>query len=535
MQNEKPALSRRLFLNQLSRAGGAAAVYGGLSALGLISPATAYAGPPALASDSGRGLHVAVLGGGIAGLVAAHELRKAGYRVSLLEARDRPGGRVFSVRRGSVIEEIDSLQKVKWDAGADLFFDAGAARLPQHHQGILSYARDFKVRLEVLSNQNRHALLQSSAGFQGQALRASRVNAEARGLVAELAAKAVDQATLARPLSAEDKEKLRAFLREFGALDNELKYRGSPRSGFREPPGAGQAAGIHHDPLDLEQLFRVNFWSQLYQSEENPTQLPTMLRPIGGMAKISEAMARSLSGVIRYGAEVQSLRRRGEGVRISWRDTKTQRRATLDADYAVVTIQPGLLGKLDQDFSPHFQKALAAPTETPLAKVAFQATRRFWELDDQIYGGISWTDHPIRQIWYPSQGIHAQKGILLGAYILQHGEQVAQASLAERLELALAGGELLHPGKYRKHLEHGVSISWRKAKYSSGATTRWSEEARAQQYPVLLEADGPYYFAGEYLSYVNGWQEGAVRSAHHALERLSEHARTRPRRNEKKA
>jgi monoamine oxidase len=58
-------------------------------------------------------------------------------------------------------------------------------------------------------------------------------------------------------------------------------------------------------------------------------------------------------------------------------------------------------------------------------------------------------------------------------------------------------------------------------KYSSGATTRWSDDARKNHYPVLLEPDGPYYFAGEYLSYVNGWQEGAVRSAHHAVTKVA--------------
>jgi monoamine oxidase len=92
--------------------------------------------------------------------------------------------------------------------------------------------------------------------------------------------------------------------------------------------------------------------------------------------------------------------------------------------------------------------------------------------------------------------------------------------LADRLELALQGGELLHP-QYRQHLSQGVSVSWRKMKYSSGATTHWSDEARAQHYPILLEPDGPYYFAGEYLSYINGWQEGAVRSAHFTLEQIA--------------
>jgi monoamine oxidase len=200
----------------------------------------------------------------------------------------------------------------------------------------------------------------------------------------------------------------------------------------------------------------------------------------------------------------------------------------------ISTIQPGLLKDLDHDFTPRVHKALSAPESTPLAKVAFQAKRRFWELDDQIYGGISWTDHPITQIWYPTQGIHKPRGILVGAYVFFQGEEFAQLGLNERLELALAGGELLHPQNYRQHLAQGVSVSWRKVKYSSGATTHWSDEARKSDYPVLLEPDGPYYFAGEYLSYINGWQEGAVRSAHHTITKLSEQARLRANQKERR-
>jgi monoamine oxidase len=534
MEDKEPeALTRRTFLHRIGQAGGAAAVLQTMSALGLGAASTpAYAGPPQLAPESGKGVRIAVLGGGIAGLVSAFELSKAGYAVTVLEARSRPGGRVFTVRRGSVIEETDSRQDVDWDSDPDLFFDAGAARLPQHHQGILGYARDLGVRLEVLSNENRNALLQTSRAFGGHPQRIRQVNADARGFVAELAAKAIDQASLGRPLTTEDKEKLRAFLKDFGALEKDLVYRGSPRAGFRDLPGGGRDQGVNAEPLDVNQLFNAEFWRQLYEFSESPVQAPTMLRPVGGMSKIAEAIAQKLGHVVRYGAEVTRLRRQGEGSRVEWRDLQTGRASALDADFIIVTIQPGLLASLDNDFAPRVRQALAAPVGTPLAKVAFQANRRFWELDDQIYGGISWTDHSIRQIWYPSHGIHAAKGILVGAYMFADADGFASKSLSDRLELALQGGELLHPN-YRKYVGNGVSIAWRKVKYSSGATTRWSDEARKNDYPILLEPDGPYHFAGEYLSYVNGWQEGAVRSAHYAVSRVTARAASWIARNNK--
>jgi monoamine oxidase len=311
-------------------------------------------------------------------------------------------------------------------------------------------------------------------------------------------------------------------LKEYGALDDKLAYRGSMRTGWRETPGGGDDSGKAFDPLDINQLFNAGFWSKLCEFGESPVQVPTMMRPIGGMMKISEAIARTLGNKIWYGVEVTRLRRKtGGGSRIEWKNLKTGEHSAIDADYVFVTIQPGLLVDLDTDFTPNVKQALAAPQSSPLAKVAFQADRRFWEIDEQIYGGISWTDHPITQIWYPSQGIHAKKGVIVGAYMFFDGEEFANKSLPERLEWALQGGELLHPGAYRKHVSQGVSVAWRKMKWSSGATTHWSDEARAKAYPVLLEPDGPYYFAGEYMSYVNGWQEGAVRSAHFTIERLA--------------
>src|SRR5262245_43817876 len=109
------AVRRREFLNLVGRVGGVAGVYATLDAMGLIPPAEAYAGPPALARGSGRGIRVAVLGAGMAGLTAAYELRKAGYQCRVLEARDRPGGRVWTVRGGDTIVETDSAQRVTWE------------------------------------------------------------------------------------------------------------------------------------------------------------------------------------------------------------------------------------------------------------------------------------------------------------------------------------------------------------------------------------------------------------------------------------
>ena len=78
MANINPGPSRRTFLARLGQAGGASAVYHAMTAMGLLATVPAYAGPPKLAPQSGRGARVVILGAGIAGLVSALELGKAG-------------------------------------------------------------------------------------------------------------------------------------------------------------------------------------------------------------------------------------------------------------------------------------------------------------------------------------------------------------------------------------------------------------------------------------------------------------------------
>ena len=159
----------------------------------------------------------------------------------------------------------------------------------------------------------------------------------------------------------------------------------------------------------------------------------------------------------------------------------------------------------------------------PAGKVAFQASRRFWELDQQIYGGISWTSRDATQVWYPSGGLQRTKGILVGAYIWSDdlGNAFAAKPIAQRLSDTLDDVAHLHPQAPR-FLGQGVSVAWKNIPFTRGGWAEWSREARATQFPVLLKGDGPYLFAGEHMSFITGWQEGAVRSAHKVLGDIAE-------------
>src|SRR5689334_3142395 len=182
-------IDRRRFINLVGRGGGVAALRGTLSAMGLLAAPAASARPIAPPpAGSGRGIRVAILGAGIAGLAGAHALRKAGYDCTVLEARERPGGRAWTLRGGDTVVETDSTQRVAWDRQPDLYLNAGPARISQHHPLMLGYCRELGVPLEVLVNDNRAALLQDDAAFGGRPVVARRLVADARGGIAALAA-----------------------------------------------------------------------------------------------------------------------------------------------------------------------------------------------------------------------------------------------------------------------------------------------------------------------------------------------------------
>ncbi len=505
-------LSRRRLIH-LAGAATPFAAHRTLAAMGLLSPAPTPSSPPKIPPGENR--KILILGAGIAGMVLALELEKSGYNPLILEARPRAGGRNWTLRASDTVEETTSTQHVAWDHAPHLYFNPGPARIPYHHQGILSYCRELGIPLEVMCNDNRAALMQDDSAFNGAPQLNRRITEDSKGYVAELAAKS---------LGSDAPQHLAAFLRVYGALDKNLAYKGSPRAGWATSPTA--QPGAPNPPLPLSEILASDFWKGPLEFGDFNDMAPTMLQPVGGMGQIGQAFYRRLHHRIRLNAQVTEIQRTHAGTaRILWKDTKTGTHHAASGETVIITIPLTVLRSIPADFSPTIKAAIAAPSYVLAGKVAFQAERRFWELDDQIYGGISWTSRDITQVWYPTAGIHQQKGVLVGAYIWSNdiGARFAAQTPAQRLESALNDGEHLHP-RYRSHLGHGISVAWKNIPFSQGAWADWSASDRSTHYAALLQGDGPFRFAGEHMSYINGWQEGAVQSAFYALSRLRERA-----------
>src|SRR5690606_37434159 len=111
---------------------------------------------------------VVILGAGLSGLTALHELSKAGYDALLLEASHRPGGRSLTVRSGDVIDEVGNRQVCEFDNESHLYFNCGPARIPSTHRMILQYCRELGVELEVFINENKECYVQDDAMYGGK-------------------------------------------------------------------------------------------------------------------------------------------------------------------------------------------------------------------------------------------------------------------------------------------------------------------------------------------------------------------------------
>src|SRR5688572_12525611 len=118
------SLTRRQFLTRVAAATSVSLAYEAMTGLGLLA-ASAHQAPFGL-SGGVSGVRVVILGAGLAGMTVAYELGKVGYDCRVLEARARSGGRVFTVRRGTVSEEDGPGQTAAFDDG--LYFNAGPMR-----------------------------------------------------------------------------------------------------------------------------------------------------------------------------------------------------------------------------------------------------------------------------------------------------------------------------------------------------------------------------------------------------------------------
>jgi monoamine oxidase len=252
----------------------------------------------------------------------------------------------------------------------------------------------------------------------------------------------------------------------------------------------------------------------------------TMFQPVGGMDMIGKGFARQVDGLITHNAKVTRIFQDKKGVTVTYQDTAGGAVTEAKADWCVCTIPLSVLSQIENNLPPAMQAAVGAIPYSNSVKVGLEFKRRFWEEDEAIYGGHSFTNQDISLISYPNNHLFGDgPAVLVGAFASgMGGYRMGGMTPAERIEAALSMGSAIHPAQYRNEFSNGASVAWSRVPWTLGCCARWNEDTRKEHYQTLIAMNDRIVLAGEHASYVGCWMEGALLSSIDAITRLHQRA-----------
>lgn len=448
--------------------------------------------PRALVRAAGPDRRVLVVGAGLAGLSAATLLVEKGYEVTVVEARDRPGGRIWTWREpwkdGQWLEAgapggPDTARRMaKWCETLGLELAALRATAPSE---LLLHLRGETFPARELIERNPYGLPLELAKVPPNALMARYVD--------PVAAKMKDRAAWTRPEWAPyDGKSLATFLREQGA-----------------PPGARALMARAPNCNSLESASAL--WAIREAATLRPTGVTKQLSVKGGMDRLPQAFAERLRGRIRYETALVAVKRQGE--RLTAFVENKGRAQPIETGHLVVAAPfPALL---DVEFDPALPEGKARAIRelpyTQISKVYVQTKTRSYERRGLT--SLLWTDSPIEQVLVatPADSDKSARGLL---HVWMDGEAATEIDgMAEQKRISYALGmlELLLTGS-RESAETVRFHSWNLDPWAKGAYCHFAPGQVASLHPHIAPPVGNIHFAGEHTSTVEAGMEGALES-----------------------
>lgn len=444
---------------------------------------------------------VVIIGAGMAGLVAAFELKRQGHRPIVLEAQNRVGGRIYTLR----------------SFAPGLYAEAGAMRIPRAHDLTIAYCELFGLEMRPFMMGNPRGLVHVG----GVRMTAAEAAEHPDRLPYELAesergrsATELWEAAIAdlRTMVEEGSDGWQRIVREYDrySLYDFLRLR-----------GLSDAAIEYYAVMNfLESDLHTAFVEVL--REELGRAYVDMQEIVGGMDLLPNAFYAELEDEVRLGAEVYALDQDPDGVTVHY---KTEAgRFVARGDYAICTVPFSVLRTIDAitPFSHAKQRAIRQLNYHASTKILFQVRSRIWEEADGIYGGATVTDLPVRRLNYPTPDPSTRRGVLLASYTwgqdaLQWGAMDAET----RLEEALDDVSRIHPG-IREVFEVGASHAWYGDRWARGAFALFAPEQQSTLQEAIVAPEGRILFAGEHCSLYHAWIQGALESGIRAAREIHE-------------
>lgn len=444
---------------------------------------------------------IIVVGAGLSGLSAAYELKAAGHEVTVLEARLRAGGRVWTVR----------------DFSDGLYAEAGATFLPDHHAFTMKYVKEFG--LELIPSIPRH----SSSVFY---LRGQRIVTE------------TEPADWPLELTAEE--------RKLGLDGMREKYFASvlPEVGQPDEPQWPPDSLRKYDNMSLTELLRSRGaspaaitlmglnefdsfggdgggdFSALDALRDAALALPQkhVFRLRGGSDLLPRAFAERLKEHIRYGAPVTRIEQDEQGVRVVYlhRGEPVQ----LQADRVVCAIPFSVLRDIPVSprWSPEKERGIRELAHTSVTHVYLQERERFWvELG---LSGTGVTDLPLTIFRDATVGQPGPRGIMQAFVTGANARALDALAEPERITTVLEQFEHIFPGM-KEHFEGGTSKSWDLDPWARGDYSYFKPGQVTWMMRSFGRAEGRIHFAGDQVSPWVGWMQGALWSGHRAAQEIN--------------
>jgi monoamine oxidase len=444
---------------------------------------------------------VIILGAGIAGLVTAYELARQGHEPLILEAQNRVGGRIYTLR----------------DFAPGLYAEAGAMRIPRAHNLTLEYCDLFGLELRPFVMDNPKGLVH----IGGQRMTLEEANMEPERLPFEL--EDHERGRTANQMWDEAIADLRELLDTHGQdawpqiveqYDQYSLYEFLKLKKFSE--GAIEMYGV----MNFLEADMHNSVVEVLREDLGKAYVD-MQEIVGGSDRLPNAFFEQLRNKVRFGAEVNAIDQDEDSVTIHYKTAAG--RFSVTGDYAVCTLPFSVLRHIEimKPFSHDKQRAIRQLNYAASTKVLFQVRRRFWE-DEGIYGGATVTDLPIRRMNYPTPDPDNERGILLASYTWsQDAARWGAMDNEARIEEALEDVERIHPGAMQE-FECGASHAWYEDPYAAGAFALFEAEQQTQLQEAIVAPEGRVYFAGEHCSLYHAWIQGSLESGIKAARQIHE-------------
>ncbi len=446
---------------------------------------------------------VLVIGAGMAGLAAAYELLKQGHEPVVLEARQRVGGRVYTLRE---------------PFAGGLHAEAGAMRIPSAHKLTLYYCQCFGLDLIPFTMGNPKCYYY----LQGKRLTEGDCSANPSLLPFELSTpekgRTVDdlwQSTIQGFVDLIDRDGDAGWGQIVAQYDQYSTLEFLQTKGWSE--GAIELFGLLQNQ---EALMNYSFVEML--REEVGHYYRDLYQIAGGSDRLPHAFYQQLGARIRFGAIVHTIEQDASGVTAHYRNAagSFQERG----DYMIVTVPFSVLRHVEVNppFSHAKQKAIRELHYDASSKIFLQCHRRFWEEDEGILGGATITDLAIRNMYYPEHGRETGRGVLLASYTWsEDAERWGSLSHEDRIEQAVENVALIHP-QIRSEFEVGTSIMWHEDPFAGGAFALFEPEQQTRLYRDIIAPEGRIHIAGEHASLEHAWIQGALDSGLRAAWEVNE-------------